>query len=308
MNYELKIEHAIEENGTIDLQRLVTIATGIRNIAEGALQMRLRGVSLTKGRKKVSLSEALRVSLTGIKDGSTILQLNAEQFSKTLEPWQTDIFRQEAQQNLPDHTPVSLFIEAFRDATLENGNQDLLDKSLLKELKQFKKAFQSDNEVFVISNEGTIPALELKKPDFKKIQELDEEIPDSEPILINGIVEELKYSKLKVKIKTSEGIVDGFLSDDLTSDDIAQYWGKEVTIGGTAHFKGGGRSVIEISRIFEASEGDQYFSRKPKAETVEQQINRQLKEKGFKNTLADIVGKWPGEETDEEFEELLKNL
>jgi hypothetical protein len=308
MNYELKIENSFEENGTIDLQRLATIATGIRNIAEGALQMRLRGASLTKGRKKVSLTEALRVSLTGIKIGSTILQLNAEQFSKTLKPFQTDLFRQEAQQNLPNHTPVSLFIETFRDATLEGGNQELLDKALLKELREFKKAFQGNNEVFVITNEGTIPVLELRKPDFRKIQELDEEIPDSEPILINGIVEELKYSKLKVKIKTSEGIVDGFLSDELTTTVIAQYWGKEVTIAGTAHFKGGGKSVIEISRIFEAAEGDQYFSRKPKAETVEQQINRQLKEKGFKNTLADIVGKWPGEETDEEFEELLQNL
>jgi hypothetical protein len=308
MNYELKIENAFEENGTIDLQRLAIIASGIRNIAEGALQIRLRGVSLTKGRKKASLAEALRVSLTGIKNGSTILQLNAKQFSKTLEPYQTDLFRQEAQQNLPNHTPVSLFIETFRDATLEGGNQDLLDKALLKELRQFKKAFQGDNEVFVVTNEGTIPVLELKKPDFRKIQELDEEIPDSEPILINGIVEELKYSKLKVKIKTSDGIVDGFLSDELTSTEIAQYWGKEVTIVGTAHFKGGGKSVIEISRIFDAAEGDKYFSRKPRAETVEQQINRQLKEKGFKNTLADIVGNWPGEETDEEFEEILQDL
>lgn len=308
MNYELKIENAFEENGTIDLQRLATIATGIRNIAEGALQMRLRGVSLTKGRKKVSLAEALRVSLTGMKEGSTILQLNAEQFSKTLDPYQTDLFRQEAQQSLPDHTPISLFIETFRDATLEGSNHELLDKSLLKELKLFKKAFLGDNEIFVLSNEGTIPALKLKKLDFKKIQELDEEIPEAEPILINGIVEELKYSKLKVKIKTSEGIVDGFLSDELTTAEIAQYWGKEVTIAGTAHYKGGGKSIIEIARIFEAKEGDQYFSRKPKTETVEQQISRQLKEKGFKNTLADIVGKWPGEESDEEFEELMQNM
>lgn len=308
MNYELKIENAFEEHGTIDLQRLATIAGGIRNIAEGALQMRLRGVSRTKGRKKLSLAQALRVSLTGIKNGSTILQLNAEKFSKTLEPYQTDLFRQEAQQNLPNYTPVSLFIEAFRDATLEDGNQELLDKSLLKDLKQFRNAFHGDNEVFILTNDETIPVLELKKPDFKKIQELEEEIPDSEPILVYGIVEELKYSKLKVKIKTSEGIVDGFLGDEITSAEIAQYWGRDVTIAGTVHFRGGGKSVIAISRIFEATDGDQYFSRKPRAETVEQQINRQLREKGFKNTLAEIVGKWPGDETDEEFEEILQNL
>ena len=73
------------------------------------------------------------------------------------------------------------------------------------------------------------------------------------------------------------------------------------------------------------SEGDrssdhQYFSKKPKAErrplpcrpaeTVEQQIERQLIEKGYsspcnKNQLAEIVGKWPG---DEDFEDLLNML
>ena len=52
MNYEIKIENATETKGTIDLHRLTLIADSIRKVSEGALQIRLRGISLTKGRKK----------------------------------------------------------------------------------------------------------------------------------------------------------------------------------------------------------------------------------------------------------------
>ena len=54
-------------------------------------------------------------------------------------------------------------------------------------------------------------------------------------------------------------------------------------------------------------EGDKYFSKKPKSETVAQQLERQIRDKGG-NQLSEIVGKWPGDETDEEFEQMLKEL
>ena len=307
MNYEIKIENATETKGTIDLHRLSLISDSIRKVSEGALQIRLRGISLTKGRKKISLKDALRVSLTGIKEGSTVLCLESEKFEKTLEPYQTDLFRWEAQQQLPQQTPMSLFIQSFQDAMNKDYEQDLLDKPLLRELKHLKNAFLNDGETLIISNQNSLPELQLKKEDFKKIKVLEDEIPDPEPVILNGIVESLKYSKLKVQIKTNEGIVDGFLSEALSTDDIAPFWGKEVTITGTVHYKPSGRSIIEIERVFEAGEGDDYFSKKPKSETVKQQLERQIREKGG-NQLSQILGKWPGNETDEEFEQLLKEL
>ncbi len=212
MDYELKIDNASEEKGTIDLQRLAHIADGIRRISEGALQIRLKGVSFSKGRKMISLQDAIRVSLIGIRSGSTILQLSTEKFAKTLAPFQTDLFRLESQLDIPEHTPVSLVISSFQEAMSENPDQDVLDKPLLKELEHFKKVFRNDNEVLAISNQGSLPGLELKKQDFKKIKTLEEEIPESETVILNGMVEELKYSKLKVCIKTVKGIVDDFLS------------------------------------------------------------------------------------------------
>lgn len=307
MKYEIKIEHAQEADGTIDLERLTKIADGIRKVSEGALQIRLKGISLTRGRKKVSLQDALKVSLTGIKEGSTILCLETEKFEKTLQSYQTDIFRAEAQAELPNETPISLFIKTFQNALTDDDHQDLLDKPLLRELKNLKKAFFNEEETMIFSNQGSLPDLQLTQKDFKKIKVLEDEIPDPQHVVLNGVVELLQFSTLKVKIKTEEGIVDGFLADDLSSEDIASFWGKEVTITGTSHFKPRGKSVIEIERVFEPGEGDSYFSKRPKSETVEMQLERQIREKGS-NPLAEIIGRWPGDETDEEFEQMLKAL
>ena len=304
MKYEIRIEHSPEPSGTIELQRLAMLAESMMKISEGALQIRLRGVSLTKGRKKTSLKSALKVSLSGLKKGSTILFIESEKFEKTLMPYQADLFRQEVQRDLQGQTPVSLFISAFQDAFRSGSEHELLDKPLLKELKQFKKVFLSNDEVIVFSNQGGCPELKITKEDFNKIKELEEETPNPKPTILNGIVEELKYSKLKVRIQTSEGIVDGFLSGDLSSDDIAAFWGKEVTIAGTLHFKPGGEYVVEINHIFEAGVRDDYFSKKVKTETVEEQLQRQIREKGG-NRLSEIVDKWPG---NEDFEELVKML
>jgi DNA-binding transcriptional ArsR family regulator len=55
----------------------------------------------------------------------------------------------------------------------------------------------------------------------------------------------------------------------------------------------------------ETDSGKNYLLNRPKIETVKEQIQKQWKEKGNKNHLAEIIGKWPGNET---FEELSKML
>jgi hypothetical protein len=64
----------------------------------------------------------------------------------------------------------------------------------------------------------------------------------------------------------------------------------------------------EINRDEANLEKDNFFSRRPRLNTVELQIERQLRQGKKRNALADLVGQWPGDETDEEFEQLLKDL
>jgi hypothetical protein len=64
----------------------------------------------------------------------------------------------------------------------------------------------------------------------------------------------------------------------------------------------------DINRDEANLEKDNFFSRRPRLNTVELQIERQLRQGKKRNALADLVGQWPGDETDEEFEQLLKDL
>jgi hypothetical protein len=310
MNYKIKIDKAFEEEGKVDLRRLTDIAEGILHIAEGALQIRLTGISFSKGRKVNYLNDALAIKFSGIHKGSTVIEFECEPFQQTIGKLQYDLFKKDVYEQLLNETPISLVVKSFTAALDEKASKDFLDKSLLYELKQFNNVFRSPEETLLFLNQGTIPELLLKRNDFNKIEILEKETPDPQNIILNGKIDVLEYSKTRAKIITKDGLVEAILGNAIKSEEIRNYWGEEVTIIGTANYKPGGNiSFVQIEKIFKPGSSDEYFSFKPKSENVEQQISNQIKEKYKRgNPLKDIVGKWPGDESDEEFELMLKDL
>ncbi len=306
MIYEIRLAGAEQDDGKIDLFRLAFLSQAIVEIAKGALQIRLMGISSERGRTSERITNALKINLSGLKNGSTILELECEPFKKTLEGQQRDAFRPEILGGLSEQSPMTLVIQSFQEALNYKEEANYLDKALLKKLKSFEKLFVSPEESLTFANRGSIPELKLQKTDFRKIQTLEESIPDPQEIIINGIVEELKYSKLRVTINTKEGPVNGILSENFDPSEISKYWGKDLTIAGTAHYQPSGKmSVLYIERVFEPNEADKYFSKSSKKETVEQQIQRQQKQLKHSNHLNELIGQWPG---DEKIEEIINSL
>lgn len=306
MKYEIRLTGAEQDDGKIDLDRLVQLAHSITSIARGALQVKLVGVSNEKGRRSEKISTALKIKLSDLKKGSTILELECESFKSTLEGHPGDLFKSEILELLPDKTPMSLVIESFREAMEYNEDSTFLDKPLLKKLIEFKKIFVSNDEFLTIANQGSTPAITLRKSDFKRIGILEDSFPEPREIVINGIVEELKFSKLRVGIATKEGIVNAVLSEELEPMNISKYWGKELTIAGRMHFLPGGKlSFLYIEKIFNPGEFDEYFSKPVSKLSIEQQIQKKLKQRKHTNLLGDIIGQWPG---DEAIDEILKGL
>lgn len=306
MKYEIRLAGADQDNGKIDLDRLIQLAQSITNIARGALQVKLVGISNEKGRRSEKISTALKIKLSDLKKGSTILELECDAFKSSLEGHPGDLFKTEILEQLPDKTPMSLVIDSFREAMNYDEDSTFLDKALLKKLKDFRKVFVSKDELLTISNRGSIPELTLKKEDFKKISVLEDSIPQPQEIVINGVVEELKYSKLRVGLATRQGLVNAVLSEELEPVDISKYWGKELTIAGRMYFLPSGKpSFIYIERIFTPDEYDNYFSKPVFKLNIEQQIQKKIKQQKHSNLLSDLIGKWPGEES---IDDILKDL
>ena len=292
MQYELKLTGAQQDDGAIDLDRLAQLANGLRNIAKGALQIRLLGVSQKKGRETLRLNEALNIRLKGLKSGSTILELECEPFKNTIPNIQGNFFKPELLEKLPEQTPVALIMESFAEALSDQEDSEYLDKPLLQELQDFKKLFLSDTEVFTLSNQGSKPTLTLQREDFARIKMLEDRTPDPAPVILSGTVELLQYSKSKIVMLTDEGrSLNGVLAEGLLGSEASRWWGKKVTVTGTAHFRPSGRmAFVEIEQMLEPGAQDEYFSKPPRRETVEQQLERQLQQKGNKNELSSLIG------------------
>lgn len=308
MKYELTIHEAAEPDGTIDMVRLARIAHGITKVADGALQLRLRGLSFGPGRpskEKMALEEAMRITLVGMRPGSTVLDIECATFEDTLPNIQLDAFRAEGQTALKKTTPMGLFVETYHIALDPDGPKDLLDRNLLKELREFKKAFRGPKERMTFVNMGSVKELELDKNSFKRIRILEETIPPPSLIVINGQLDMIRHSKSLIEIRTDQGkAIEGFLGKDLTIEEAQRFFGKEVTIKGMQHVRAGGKRVVEVRHLFTPVAGDSYFGSFQHSETVEQQLQRQVQKRSGKAS-ADMAGQWPG---DEDLETILRML
>lgn len=293
MEYEIKISGTPFDDGAIDLDRLEIIAQYMRDIAKGALQMRMFGSSYKRGRETEEIAKALKIRLLGLSRGSTILHLECQPFRETLRQVQGNLFHEEILRRLPDQTPVSLVMESFQNALSSEEGGEMLDKHLLKDLQNFKKVLVNDAQTVQFSNRGTLPDLQLRMVDFTRLKTIEEQTPNPQPVVISGIVEELKFSKAKVTFIPDKGrAITGFLGESVPAGEMAKYWGQKVTIRGTAHFRPSGQmGFVEIGKVSLAEEGDAYFSRPLRRETVAQQLERQMAaKKTVGNKLSQFIG------------------
>ena len=305
MNYDIKIRGDKEDNGQIEFDRLALLTQTTKEIAIKALMLKIRGFSDIKLDSKFKQALSIRLqSLSGNESEGTIMLLDCSFFEETIKGMQLNIFH--PVEEIFQLTPMSLVIQSFRSALIDDEDKDNLDKPLLKTLLKFKKNFINKDETIYFSNRSSIPEIEIRKKDVNKIEDLEENIPEPKKIIINGQLDEMKISKNKLGLLTADGVVNIFANDKSIVKGIVSFMGKDVTISGMAHFKPSGKlSYIEIHDYYEPGVKDKIFSKKPSSLDIQQQIQLQLKNGKQRNPLSSITGKWPG---DESLDELLNML
>lgn len=311
MNYDIKIVGGDEDNGLMEFDRLTNLAKSTKDIATKSLMLRLRGFSDIKPDK--NLKKALYIYLEGISGNKlegTSLTLNAVNFFETIKGLQYDLFK--PTEDILKMTPMALVIDSFSSALANDNEQADLDKPLLKALMSFKNNFISDNEIFYLSNRGTIPEVKITKDDFKKISVLEDSIPEPTKAIVNGQLDEMKVSKGRLGLQTEQGFINVFANDNNLIGRIVEFMGKEITISGIAHFKPNGQlSYIEIQEFGKPTANDKFFSKMPSAMTAHQQLlfhSKQPKKNNSFQTLKSIAGLLKDDISDEQFNEMIKDI
>lgn len=311
MKYDIRIVGADADNGRIEFDRLNRLTKSTKAIATKALMMELHGFSDIQPSK--FLKKALDLYLESIKgdaERGTSLTISASSFANTIQDVQYDLFKPKDELLL---TPMALVISAFRHALDYSGvEQTGLDKPLLTSLLAFQNNFISENEVFYLSNRGTIPEITLTKADFSKIKQLENSIPEPRKTTIEGKLDEMKISANKLGLQTEQGTVTLFAQQESLIAAILPYMGKDITISGMAHFRPNGKlSFVEMQNFDESAENGLSFSKKPSAFSAQQQllfrVRRSEKDHSLQ-ALKEMSGLLQDEISDLQFAEMKEDI
>jgi hypothetical protein len=310
LKYKLKIEGLETPAGTISTRALFELLKQFTATAERGLRLAIEGQSTKTGQLPKWLEKATDFTFTGIKTGSTVLEIDAP----TL---QESIHDQIVQQDLwikppePDDTAISLISRSVRDMSAENLESDYYDAGVLSSLLEIKP-FLSDRAKFIkIQCDGR------KADDFiidsliiEKVEKLKIRIPEPQAFMLAGHLEMVAYNSKKFQMTLPDGqVIQGKINDEFMSiEDLRHLWGKKVSAKGIVSFRPSGRiRLLEAQMLKPMEQGEEIFANVPVVQTQLEFVKQIQTEATRHDWLKDIWGKWPGDESVEEIMEEIEN-
>jgi len=293
-------------NGKISFSFLQEIIGQLTRLAESALLSYIEGNSRIKRKKGKTpnwLLKSIDFHLTDIKEGPTILDIEAPLLSENIDSVQISGFQEF---KLEEISALDLSFFAYMQAFENQKESNLLDKNLLKEIINLNKILDSEDAKIIFISNGK--KIEVTKNTLAEIKILEEKTPPSSKAKITGKLDTLQHSKSQLEIKTAGKKIRAKLSEKIQFNDITKLLGADVSLSGIANFNPAGEiASFEISAIRKADVGDDYFRTIPPAVFKDFDLKRIIKKNKYKGSnLDNLLGKWPSDETIDELLEMTK--
>ena len=122
---------------------------------------------------------------------------------------------------------------------------------------------------------------------------------------LDGLV--ASTQRFSVLLDSGEKITGNFADDQV--DAMQEHWRKRVLVLGTAIYRASGRLLrIDAEAVKLGENESTVFSRMPSPPGTRIDTSKLRKPQGSKSGINAIIGKWPGEETEEEITAILEEL
>lgn len=305
--HTLKLKGYETENGKISFSLLKGLGEQLTRLAESTLLSYIEGNSkIKRGKTPDWLAKSIDFNLTGIREGSTILDIEAPFLSESIGNHQIPIFQDFEVEKLKEVSALDLSFFVYQQALGNHEESNLIDKNLLKEIIRLNKILDTDKAeiIFTSSREK----FEITKGTLSEIKILEEKTPPSIKAKITGKLDVLQHSKSQLEILTDGKKIRAKLSEKVRFDDVFQLFGENVSVSGIANFNPVGKIIsFEITAIKKAESEDEYFKSIPQPIFEEFDLKRIAVENDYKGSdIESLIGKWPGNETTDELLEMLK--
>jgi hypothetical protein len=211
----------------------------------------------------------------------------------------------------PEDTGFDLLGDVLSDVASRNEDSDRFDAPLLCRLCSFRNILdECFQEVLVAARRYPVDSpARLTGETVAIAHELYSHTPLPQRVRIVGDLDMIRGSTQNFAIKLEDGQeVQGVLVDgDILS--LTQMFRRSVVVRGRAVYRASGHVLrIEADRVELATERDRFFVTLPRPRRRRYDVRQIVREQSYKKGVEAIFGKWPGDETDEEIEEALKEI
>jgi hypothetical protein len=208
----------------------------------------------------------------------------------------------------PDETAFSLLEKGLGDVIGDVAESDSYDDVLLKRFAVLgDRAFHTGIQRLTLDGGGREPGLVLEPAALDRARRLLDRTPPTQRVRVTGKITLLRSHGNAFEVTSLEGGVARCALIGASVETINNKFETHVAVTGTAVFRpSGALRRIDADLVQPATEGDRLFRRLPTASApLALPLPKHGREAG-KSWLADIVGTWPGPETEGELLQALR--
>jgi len=213
----------------------------------------------------------------------------------------------------PKQSALSLLSASLDDAAAGVSDSDAFDDDLLRVFTtDFAKLFRRERVKELTIQNGAPGAVvrRFNKETVSTLRALRSRTPKPRRVRLAGKMDEVRYSRSAFTLDLSDGShVRGVLVD-ARPELLKPHLGEDVVIEGEAQFRPSGRLLrIDVERVSAATATDlKVFSNEPRPLNVRLDVRSTQRRQSASTGVAAIVGKWPGDESEDEIAEFLHEI
>lgn len=289
-----------------------TLRTLLDLLVEGcrkSIRLRVDGRSTVRGTPPRWLEDAAEFELVGLSEGSAVLEIEAPPLWEAApETFQQGDFFLDIDR---DRSCLQVFQDSLGRALAGDEETDLYDQPLLRHFLEFKGVLSRGLEsVELAAGNGELSrTIYVDTARLASVDSLVRKTPASQHVRVTGRLDTIRHSDRMFSLVVDSGDKLRGIAEGISPTELAGRWGHQVVIDGKAVFRPSGTlRRLEAERIELAEEKDTVWSKMPQPLLGEIDERSLYRQQGPRSGLNAIVGRWPGDESDEVLRAALREL
>jgi hypothetical protein len=278
-----------------------------------SVRMALEGASNSFGAPPAWLRRAADVRVTGFsgKGSATVLHLEAPRLGEAAE----EIYAQDTlweTRPAPGETAVTVLARALEDVRNANVESSLYDRPLLSRVARLRHVFDDVVTTIRLPSKAGDESLSMVV-DPKVVQsaaQLSDQTPAPAQLRMTGILDMVRHSTRSFGLLLEDGMeVRGVVGAQEQMEQLKQFLGSKILVLGKAIYRPSGKLLRIDAQGFVSGEGQPHLFTKipPPREKRPILVRTKIHDHDRKGVAA-FFGTWPGEETDEDFARMLREV